>query len=296
MKTIPDDIEKKLQVVLRHIEESAAFDGICGMDFNEATSVSSLATASGLSERSLRDYFKAYTGQSLVKYISGRRAEYAARILRLYPVVSKAQVAYSIGFNCPNGIYGLMRKNGVEDLDSLREPSSEPKTQLLPIRKEYLSDCVLFYSQLQTLYEECSTDDFEADNWDVIEAYVASKYPSAQILGYVGFAIDRYVANDKESGTFISGILYKGINPSGLNKNITGRIGWRSIPAREYAIFTYKGCYDGLIPFYDEVVATINNRDLKVDIATPFMEKYLNSPTDTPAEELITELWVALPD
>ena len=90
MKVIPKDIEKKLQVVLRHIEESAAFDGICDKDFNDATSVSSLAHASGLSARSLRDYFKAYTGQSLVNYVSQRRAEYAARILRLYPAVSKS--------------------------------------------------------------------------------------------------------------------------------------------------------------------------------------------------------------
>ena len=70
MEIMPKDIEKKLQVVLRHIEESAAFDGICDKDFNDATSVSSLAHASGLSARSLRDYFKAYTGQRLVNYVS----------------------------------------------------------------------------------------------------------------------------------------------------------------------------------------------------------------------------------
>lgn len=89
MEIIPKDIEKKLKVVLRHIEESAAFDGICDKDFNDATSVSSLALASGLSVRSLRDYFKTYTGQTLVKYVSGRRAEYAARIFRLYPAFQK---------------------------------------------------------------------------------------------------------------------------------------------------------------------------------------------------------------
>ena len=41
MGIILKDIEKKLQIVLRHIEESAAFDGICDKDFNDATSVSS---------------------------------------------------------------------------------------------------------------------------------------------------------------------------------------------------------------------------------------------------------------
>lgn len=296
MKIIPKDIEKKLQVVIRHIEESAAFDGICDKDFNDATSVSSLALASGLSVRSLRDYFKAYTGQSLVKYVSGRRAEYAARIFRLYPAVSKAQAAYSIGFNCPNGIYRLMRKNGVANIDSLRSIVADGFAIHLSFRKEYISECILFYKQLETHYGECSTCEFEANNWDIIEAFVSTRHPKANVLGYVGFAIDQYITDDKDSGTFISGILFQRINSSELNKDITGSIGWRLIPARRYAVFTHKGNYDGLTSFYEEVIATINNRALNIDIVAPYMEKYLNSPTDTPAEELITELWVALAD
>lgn len=296
MEIIPKDIEKKLKVVLRHIEESAAFDGICDKDFNDATSVSSLALASRLSVRSLRDYFKAYTGQSLVNYVSGRRAEYAARIFRLYPAVSKAQAAYSMGFNCPNGIYRLMRKNGVSDIDSLRSRAADDSPLHIPFRKEYLSESILFYKQLETHYDECSTCEFEANNWNKIEAFVSTRHPKANVLGYVGFAIDRYISDNKDSGTFISGILFQRINLSELNKDITGSIGWRLIPARSYAVFTHKGNYNGLTSFYDEVIATINNSDLNIDIVAPYMEKYLNSPTDTPAEELITELWVALAD
>ena len=296
MESIPKDIEMKLQVILRHIEESAAFDGIGDKDFNDATSVSSLAAASGLSVRSLRDYFKAYTGQSLVNYVSGRRAEYAARIFRLYPAVSKAQAAYSIGFNCPNGIYRLMRKNGIANIDSLRTIGVNDSPNLLTFRKEHMTECILFYKQLKTNYEECSTCEFEANNWDKIEAFVSMRQPRATVSGYVGFAIDRYISDDKDSGTFISGILFQGIHSSELNKDISGSIGWRLIPSRSYAVFTYKGNYDGLTSFYDEVIATINNSDLNIDIASPYMEKYLNSPTDLPAEELITELWVALAD
>ena len=296
VKVIPQDIEKKLQLVLRRIEESAAFDGRCDKDFNDATSASSLALTSGLSVRSLRDYFKAYTGQSLVNYVSGRRAEYAARIFRLYPDVSKAQAAYSIGFNYPNGIYRLMRKNGVANIDSLRSIGVNDSSVNIVFRKECLPECILFYRQLETHYDECSTCEFEANNWDKIEAFVATRYPKAKVSGYVGFAIDRYITDDKDSGIFISGILYQGIDSLRLNKDITGSIGWRLIPPRRYAVFTYKGNYDGLTQFYDEVIATINNSDLNIDIATPYMEKYLNSPTETTAEELITELWVALAD
>ena len=246
--------------------------------------------------RSLRDYFKAYTGQSLVNYVSGRRAEYAARIFRLYPDVSKAQAAYSIGFNYPNGIYRLMRKNGVANIDSLRSIGVNDSSVNIVFRKECLPECILFYRQLETHYDECSTCEFEANNWDNIEAFVSTKFPKAKVSGYVGFAIDRYISDDKDSGTFISGVLFQKIKSSELNKDITGNIGWRLLPTRRYAVFTYNGNYDGLTQFYDEVIATINNSDLNIDITTPYMEKYLNSPTETPAEELITELWVALAD
>ncbi|MBD5339663.1 MAG: AraC family transcriptional regulator [Bacteroides sp.] len=278
MEVIPKDIEKKLQLVLSHIEESAAFDGRCDKDFNDATSVSSLALASGLSVRSLRDYFKAYTGQSLVNYVSGRRAEYAARIFRLYPAVSKAQAAYSIGFNCPNGIYRLLRKNGVANIDSLRSIIVNDSAINIAFRKECMSECILFYRQLETHYDECSTCEFEANNWDKIEAFVSTKHPKAKVAGYVGFAIDRYISYDKDSGTFIPGILYQRIHSSELNKDMTGNIGWRLIPTRRYVVFTYKGTYDGLTQFYDEVIATINNRDLKIDIATPYMEEIPQLP------------------
>lgn len=296
MGVIPKDIEQKLQVALRIIEEAAAFDDICEKDFNDATSLSSLAVASGLSVRSLRNYFKAYTGQSLVNYVSRRRAEYAARIFRLYPAVSKAQAAYSIGFNCPNGIYRLMRKNGVANIDSLRGSVVSDVATPLPFRKEYQPECILFYKQMEINYDECSTCEFEANNWDKIEAFVSTRHPKAKVSGYVGFAIDQYISDDKDSGIFIPGILFQGIPSSELNKNITGCIGWRLIPSRRYAVFTHQGNYDGLTSFYDEVVATINNSDLNIDRVVPYMEKYLNSPTETPEEELITELWVGLTD
>ena len=189
-----------------------------------------------------------------------------------------------------------MRKNGVANIDTLRSSLVNGSAIPLPFRKECLSQSILFYKQLETHYDQCSTCEFEANNWDKIEAFVLTRHPKATVSGNVGFAIDRYISDDKYSGTFISGILFQKIHSSELNKDITGSIGWRSIPSRRYAVFTYKGNYDGLTSFYEEVIATINNSDLNIDFAVPYMEKYLNSPTDTPAEELITELWVALAD
>ena len=101
MNKIPDDIKDKLKAVIRRIEVAATFDGIGNDDFNVATSVAKLAEISGISERGLRDYFKLYVGQNPASYTSARRAEYAARIFRLFPQTSKFEAARVIGFNCP---------------------------------------------------------------------------------------------------------------------------------------------------------------------------------------------------
>ncbi len=296
MKQIPEDIINKLKAVIRRIEVAAAFDGIGTDDFNMATSVAKLAEISGMSERSLRDYFKLYTHQSIVKYTSARRAEYAARILRLFPQTSKSEVARIMGFTCPNGIYGLLRKNGVDKIDSLHNNICI-ESEDLPYRIERLEDCKLFYCQEEVAYKVCSEVNFEEDNWNTIERYVTIKFPTAQLIGYVGFAIDKYIADDFESGTFISGILYQGISTNDLKPDMIGSIGWRPINAGKYVVFHHKGSYDNLDAFYSQVISTLHkSRDLNVDISIPMMEKYLNSPTDTSEEELITELWVHLHD
>lgn len=70
MKLIPDDILMKLKAVTRRIEVAAAFDGIGNEDFNAATSVAKLAEISGMSERSLRDYFKSIVLSIMIKLSS----------------------------------------------------------------------------------------------------------------------------------------------------------------------------------------------------------------------------------
>ena len=294
MKHVPEDILKKLKAVIRRIEIASMLDGVETEDFNSATSVVKLAEISGMSERSLRDYFKAYTGESLVRYTSARRAEYAARIFRLFPAISKSEVARIVGFNCTNGIYGLMRKNGITDIDSLRNKEM-PVCHELHYREEALRDSVMFYRQEEVRYEECSDKEFEQENWDEVERYVRVEFPKAQIVGYVGFAIDKYVVDDKDSGIFIAGILYQDISTCNLRTDIIGDIGWRCMPGRRYAVFSCKGPYDDLDDIYEKVLSTIRrSNNLIVDVSLPIMEKYLNSPADTSAEELITELWVPL--
>lgn len=291
---IPDDILRKLKAVVRRIEVAAAFGGISYEDFNQATSIRKLSEISGMSERSLRDYFKQLNGCRIVDYVSYRRAEYAARILRLFPSMSNSETAQALGFTTRTGLHSLMRKNGVSLLSSLKNPS-EISAESLTYRIETEPKLHLFFKLDEMEYNECNSPDFEKSSWDEIENYVQNRWSEAKLNCYVGFAIDRYIADNPDEGIFISGILYDDHVTITLPDDLIGEIGYIKIPPRTYAVFTHIGRYESLNQFYRSIIATLNqSKDIEVDTQYPFMEKYLNSPTNTDDNELITEVYVAI--
>lgn len=294
MAQIPSDIEKKLKAVIRRIEEAAVFDGVGNESFDASTSIKTLSKVSGMSERSLRDWFKIYAGQKISHYISKRRAEYATRIFRLFPDTSKSEVSNRIGLSNPQALYPFMRKNGIPSIDGLRGTYKLPKDQTLNFRYDRIPDCILFYTLIDIAYKECSTTEFEIENWGGIENFIKCKFPEATIIGYVGFAIDRYIDNKTEEGIFISGILCNDVERTRLPRDIIGMFGWWLLPCQEYAVFTHNGNYESLSDIYFHCLETLRQNAIQIDKFHLIMERYLNSPFDTPADELKTEIWVPI--
>ena len=291
---IPPDVLKKLNAVMRRIELAAAFDGIGCDDFNQATSVKKLAEIAGMSERSLRDYFKLHTGCRIVDYASTRRAEYAARLLRHFPALNNSAVAQILGFTTRTGLHNLLRKNGVIGPSSLRE-SSVPIDEPVPYRIEPNRQFHLFFKLDNLDYDECNSPEFEKSSWDSIEDFVKNRWPELRLNSYVGFAIDRYLAGNQDEGIFLSGILYDCTGALNFPGDLHGDFGYHKLPAQTYAIFTHKGSYDSLNQFYQQVFATLNQaKGIEVNPQFPFMERYLNSPSETVESELVTEILVAI--
>lgn len=295
MSVIPIDIRNKLKAVIRRIEMAAAFDGVIPDAFNKDTSLAALTRVSGMSERSLRDWFKIFTGKSISKYVSKRRTEYAARIFRLFPETSKSEVSRTIGLSNTQALYPFMKKQGIEDMDGLRGAFNLSDNTPLSFRFDKLPECIMFYTFGDVLYKECATVEFEAENWDIIERFINEKFPEAIKIGDVGFAIDKYVENKLEEGVFISGVICKNISRTRLPSDLIGDIGWRLIPCRMYAVFTHKGDYKNLSKFYLSALLTLHQRpDIRIEKSLLIMEKYLNSPVNTPTEELMTEIYIPL--
>lgn len=295
MVQVPPDIEKKLKAVINRIEEAAFLGDIGSTSFDDLTSVRTLSRVSGMSERSLRDWFKTCTGQKISHYVSMRRAEYATRIFRLFPDTSKSEVSRSIGLSNPQALYPFMRKNGITSIDELKRSYCNcAENTFLKFRIDKLPDCVLFYTLNETIYAECSTFEFEKRTWDKIETYIKTKCSGTDIMGYVGFTVDRYIENKTEEGFFIAGILCKHDARTRISRDIIGEIGRWLLPGHEYAVFTHTGDYANLSDIYLCCLETLRKNVIQIDKSHLLMERYLNSPVDTTAKDLKTEIWVPI--
>lgn len=73
-----------------------------------------------------------------------------------------------------------------------------------------------------------------------------------------------------------------------------GEMGAKEIPAGRYAVFLYKGSYMNLQAVYDTIYAQ-RIPELGCTLRDdPSYEKYLNDPRNTPPEDLLTEIYVAV--
>lgn len=295
MKTVPIEIEKNLKLVIRFIELELAFRKKVFNDTENSVLVKSLVEVSGMSERSLRDWFKNYKGINISEYIKQRQREYGARIFRLFPDTTKQEVANIIGLATSQSLYPFMKRGGIENLDLLKGTPILADLYEIPYRLERIPECILFYTFDETPYNICAEPNYETLHWGKIEEFVKDNFPESVKVGDVGFAIDRYVENKLEEGVFIAGILYSNLRAPKFYKGFKDEIGWKIIPYNKYAVFTFKGSYEGLSSFYQSAIYTISQCDeIQMEKSLLIMEKYLNSPVDTPTEELITEIWVPI--
>jgi AraC family transcriptional regulator len=81
-----------------------------------------------------------------------------------------------------------------------------------------------------------------------------------------------------------------------LSKEIkpNGEIGYKKIEGGRFAVFTYKGAYEGFYPVYDYIY-NVCLFDNKFDLADkPALEWYIKSPPFNKPENFVTDLYVPI--
>ena len=297
MRIDKNKYEYELRSVLHMIELAASknrTNEFTTRAFEQEVSIDTLSQKTGMSPSSLKQWFKYTTGMSIGRYAALRRAQYALRALHLPACKNAKQASQIIGLNEAPALYPLLHRFGIQDVSSHYYDPHEPLNQPLESRIVILPQQIIITRSFEGAYEMTHTTDFEKAYWTTIESIV-NKYPQTlSIEGYVGIAIDDYVHSDESFGHFMAGIRCTQLNDDTIEEIKLGQLQLIAIPEKsEYMVYHYQGSYQGLVDFYREVFVDIFQREIYIlNLFIPLFEQYLNSPSDTPEEELLTELWV----
>ncbi|WP_461208321.1 AraC family transcriptional regulator [Desulfocurvus sp. DL9XJH121] len=282
--------------VLTYIESRLAEQGDDGLDLG------TLAGVANFSPYHFHRIFRGMIGESVKSYIRRLRLERAAMRLRYgkEPVTGIAldsgyasHEAFSRSFRARFGMSpslfrerrGIVPESPCPALAEIHikqlrdqwtgETAMEVKVRMMPATRVA---CVRHIGP----YEQCERA------WEKLCAFAGGRGllgPESMFLG---------VCHDDPEVTDPERIRYDACLPVGEDFEAQGDVGVAEVFGGEYAVATHRGTYANLAQTYAAICgqwAPANGREI---LSAPSIEHYLNAPDETPAEELLTDVYVPL--
>lgn len=258
--------------------------------FNQAVRKEVLAEIACMSPRNFQLYFKSYFKESFGEYIDRLRREFALQLIR-ESQFTHAEIAERVGYANDTALYNVFKKKYQYTPSEYKDLISENKkaiTNTIDCRIEILKEkAVLFLSYIGD-YNNFSSSIFEEGSWNKLYDFAFSQNILPEDEEYWGICYDNQEITDSEKCRFYACLTISNLIP----RRITDEIKCMTIPSSQYAVFTHIGAYEGLDHFYYTAIQRI---PLKYRLSDNLiLERYLNSPTDTPDSELVTELWMPI--
>ncbi|MDE7375068.1 MAG: GyrI-like domain-containing protein [Odoribacter sp.] len=297
MNTQNEQYRPQIDAILHHINLMIQHDWSSELSdsFNQQCSINKLSELSAISKRNLHIIFKSYTGEHLHKYINRLRLEYAWGMLRSGNYTNQ-KIAEHIGFANVTAFYNTFKKH-------FGQTPAQAKQASLPLRtipsnpkhsfnlaysiREINEKPLLFLPRIGN-YELANTSAFEADTWDTLYQYATSHDLLPDEEEYWGICYDDTLVTNPDKCRFYACLS---INTP-VKSRLTSYIKSMTLPRQLYAVYCHKGNYTLLDTFYDAILKNLPPNYL---LGEGFiLERYLNSPTDTPADELLTEVWLPI--
>ena len=256
-------------------------------EFEKSISIELLAEKAGMSKRNFQIYFKAYTNETTGKFIKRVRLEYALLLLK-DKKYTPAEIAERIGFSHDTAFFNSFKKMYNSTPTKLSENLIE---ELLPDNKENINHKIVKLPEIPILflsyignYDKFSMLPFEENSWDRLYRYALLKDLLPEQEEYWGICFDDTDITDSNKCRFYACMTIK----SPVKSKLTDDIKCMIIPADQFASYIHKGSYNDLDKFYNIVLQNIPDEyNLGEGL---ILERYLNSPNDTPESELLTEI------
>lgn len=295
MNTNKSSYQGQIETILHYLNSMIQknWTGKTADEFNRLLSIPELAKIACMSVRNLQLMFKAYTRETLHQYIIRTRMEYAQQLLKDNNM-SITEIYEYIGFANQSAFNNALQKKYNLTPRELQKklletahiyPSPIPSCRI--VESETIP--VLFLSYIGD-YETCSTAAFETDTWDYLYKYAEKNSLLPDKEDYWGIAYDDTDITSSEKCRFYACMTIQ--KETGFSPSLTSQIKFMELPQSTYAVYTHQGDYVLLDAFYETILKQLPQSYRLGE--NPVLEHYLNSPTDTDAKGLLTEIWIPI--
>lgn len=274
-----------------------------------------LADVAALSRHHFHRLFQAYLGCSVGDYVTTRRLQRACALLLSGPE-PVLEIALSVGYESAQALAKAMRRELGTTPTAVRRGETTAWQQLarhsLPLALIPSSGATLMQvTRMATLPPGLTAltatargmvnhtlERAASQAFGELMAAVQGAGLMAQIRSCIALSPDDPQGPDDPDCRYVAGVLFGHLLAEGQGActqphlTLTGSLGWQPLSPGRYAVFTHQGPYSTLYQTWRAIyrdwlpAADEQLRDV------PPLELMLNSPQDTPAEKLLTEIWI----
>lgn len=278
-KTTQEEYQKCVNAVVDYIN----------LHLGEEIDLKSLAAISHFFPFYFHRIMKAFLGKPIGTFIVRTRTEAAARLLR-YSNLPIADIAYRIGYSSSSSLSKVFKqlysispleyrnnKNFVIMKPAIIRPELELKREIREVPAKNVIYIRLFGDY--KLNDYCGT-------WMRLFRFIQEqKLPMGEVMPYCIYHDDPKVTPTERLRTDVCMVMPEAVSPK-------GDVGSKQIPAGRYAIFLYKGSYEHLQAVYDTIYGKYIPEMECTLRDEPSAERYMNDPSTTAPEELLTEIYI----
>lgn len=260
----------------------------------ESPDVKKLSEIANISEFHFHRIFKTIIGENTGEYINRLRLEYIAEHLQKTNHTLD-EIAVKTGYGTKYALSKAFKKHfGLspslfrsQPTDSSHNFFAEDSRRLIPLEPliKQVAQKKLVYIRIIDWY---GSPDSYAAAWEKLGKFAREKGLLNKSTEFIGLAFDNPTITLPENCRFYACIT--------INKEVSpeGSFGLQTIKAGQYAVFTLKGAYEGLMDMYYNIfIKWLPASGYKLDGGGCF-EKYLNSPDHVPEKDLLTEIYIPI--
>jgi len=261
-------------------------------NLDKKISINELAEISNLSPFHFHRIMKGLLGEPIGNYITRTRVQTAALLIR-YTKLEIQEIAHSVGYDKPSSLNKIFKQ--YYNISPTAYRNNKESTIIKPVIGVFNikldTPKILEIPDMEVIYINI-TGEYGNENyqkaWAELGNFIKENKLFSLNIESFGISYDDPKVTEKENCRFDACLtIHQAIKPH-------GKIGVKKIEGGKFAVFSYKGSYDNWGEVYDIIYdewLIYSAYDLR---NVPVMEKYLNSPLQSEANELNIEIYLPI--